>query len=175
MYQLQSGLLLSSLSTPEETNISRCMTFVKLGLSSKLNQANWTNNIAFFDNSVDVLENINWLSRDLYLPTVTNEDHQASHQGAAASKKPAIIGDKYVDLMHRFLASSEFSQVLKKGDVSLPYPSIEVLQDIKSQSKRNKSITHVIETTVINWTKQLKVKLNQAPEPKNKTFAANFY
>ncbi|XP_075240849.1 dynein beta chain, ciliary-like isoform X3 [Convolutriloba macropyga] len=163
VYQLQSGLLLSSLSTPEETNISRCMTFVKLGLSSKLNQANWTNNIAFFDNSVDVLENINWLSRDLYLPTVTNEDHQASHQGAAASKKPAIIGDKYVDLMHRFLASSEFSQVLKKGDVSLPYPSIEVLQDIKSQSKRNKSITHVIETTVINWTKQLKVLLKIEP------------
>ena len=164
MYQLSSGLIQSQPLPPEDvSNIARCMTFVKLTASTKLTRKNLSYSVSYFDNSVGTLANIDWLTRDLYLPTVTNEEDGRSHI-VGSRRKQTLLGDKYVDLMHRFLSSAEFTASLLQGEVALPYPSMEVLQEVRGQSRRNKSITHIIETTVVNWTKQLKVGKRSSSE-----------
>ena len=47
---------------------------------------------------------------------------------------------------------------LFQGDLILPLPSIEVLADAASNTDRHGSVLHVLETTIIGWIKQIKVR-----------------
>jgi hypothetical protein len=48
--------------------------------------------------------------------------------------------------------------------VTLPLPVLSVLASAANNPQRRLSVLHILETTLINWQKQIKNVLNQQPE-----------
>ena len=51
-----------------------------------------------------------------------------------------------------------------KDSVSLPLPAFSILATAASFQHRRPAVLHVLETTIINWQKQIKNLLKQEPE-----------
>jgi dynein heavy chain len=99
-----------------------------------------------------IFDHIDLLTREVFMPllcTETNMNHQA---------------DKLMDTMHRIISQLAVAQSQVEDSVSLPLPALNLLAMIAANPSRRLSVLHILETTLINWQKQIKNALKQQPE-----------
>jgi dynein heavy chain len=72
--------------------------------------------------------------------------------------------DKIMDIMHRIITQLAVAQSQVEDSVTLPLPALPVLASAASNPARRLTVLHILETTLINWQKQIKNVLKQQPE-----------
>ena len=72
--------------------------------------------------------------------------------------------DKLMDIMHRIITQIAVAQSQIENSVTLPLPALGVLSSAANNPTRRLTVLHILETTLINWQKQIKNVLKQQPE-----------
>lgn len=72
--------------------------------------------------------------------------------------------DKLMDIMHRIITQIAVAQSQIEDSVTLPLPALGVLASAANNPSRRLTVLHILETTLINWQKQIKNVLKQQPE-----------
>jgi hypothetical protein len=72
--------------------------------------------------------------------------------------------DKLMDIMHRIITQIAVAQSQIEDSVTLPLPALAVLASAAGNPSRRLTVLHILETTIINWQKQIKSVLKQQPE-----------
>ncbi len=72
--------------------------------------------------------------------------------------------DKLMDIMHRIITQIAVAQSQIENSVTLPLPALGVLASAANNPTRRLTVLHILETTLINWQKQIKNVLKQQPE-----------
>ncbi|KAI0240669.1 Dynein beta chain, flagellar outer arm [Lamellibrachia satsuma] len=154
IYMRPPRQIVASLQPPHDLK-TKSVFFIKNNIGVKLTKDNMDDEILFLDCMVDPLDELDQLTRDVYLPLLCINDSSTPMFG--------LHPDKLMDVLHRLMAYVTTTQGHSKGDVTLPLPSIEVLAEAASSPNRRGSVLHVLETTVIGWIKQIKGILKQDP------------
>lgn len=81
--------------------------------------------------------------------------------------------DKLMDIMHRIISQIAVAQSQLGDSVTLPVPSLSLLAMVASNPNRRLTVLHILETTIINWQKQIRNSIRQQPEIVN--IKLNFY
>lgn len=142
--------------TPPTSMREKSVYFVKIHEAGKLSRDNIVTDVAFCDCSQQPLAHASTLTKDVFLPLLSIE------MGGGVS------ADKLMDLIHRMVSVMQVVEGGAKDQVTLPLPSIEVLSEAAAYSSRRPAVIHVLETAVVNWIKQIKVKTGADPR-KNST------
>ena len=99
------------------------------------------------------------LSRDVYLPLFT------CHLVLSDLEK-----DRFLDLFHRLLNQTAATNTLQADSIVLPLPAFNILAHIaQEEPQRQQAILTILENTLINWSKQIKV-LRECEEQREECF-----
>ena len=99
------------------------------------------------------LENLSALCHELFLPVMSNPKNQVGWNNLVSTD----LMDKYqIFLAHIYVTIGQV-----KGKTLLPLPNNDITTDDK---KSNKDKAHVLESSIITWTRQIKNMLKQDPE-----------
>ena len=137
--------LVASLNPPSGVR-EKSVYFVKIHDAGKLSRDNIVTDVAFCDCSYQPLSHASTLTKDVFLPLLSIE------MGGGVS------ADKLMDLVHRLVSVLQVAEGSSRDQVMLPLPSIEVLSEAAAYSSRRPAVIHVLETAVVNWIKQIKVR-----------------
>jgi len=87
------------------------------------------------------------ISRDVYLPLLSCNTLVSD-----------IEKDRFLDLFHRLLNQTAATHTFQAESVVLPLPAFNILAHISQQEpSRQQSILSILENTLTNWSKQIKV------------------
>eukprot|EP00057_Strongylocentrotus_purpuratus_P006394 XP_011660868.1 PREDICTED: dynein beta chain, flagellar outer arm [Strongylocentrotus purpuratus] len=145
--------LVASLLPPQDVR-SKGVIFIKTNQATKLTKENIRTDVVFSDSNKLVLNQLELLSKELYLPLLCTDGVQT--YGGVSS-------DKLMDILHRLMANTNVTEGHVEGQISLPLPSIEVLTEAASNANRRSAVIHVLESTVVGWIKQIKLVLKHEP------------
>ena len=139
------GSLVASIS-PASALREKSVFFVKAHNAGKLSRDNIVTDVTFCDCPHQPLSHLCKVTKDVYLPLLSIE------------MAGGVSADKLMDLLHRLVSIMQVGEGNSKDEVTLPLPSIEVLSEAAAYSSRRPAVIHVLETAVINWIKQIKVR-----------------
>lgn len=89
------------------------------------------------------------ISRDVYLPLL-----------CCNTLVSDIEKDRFLDLFHRLLNQTAATHTFQAESVVLPLPAFNILAHISQQQpERQQTILAILENTLTNWSKQIKVRL----------------
>ena len=138
-----------------------------------------SNQVAYFESSIRIFDHMDLITREVFMPLlcadngglsfVSNDQHH-QHQQQLQSTDQA---DKLMDVMHRIIAQLAVAQSQVEDSVTLPLPSLSLLATAAINPNRRLTVLHILETTLINWQRQIKNALKQQPEIEN--IKSNFY
>lgn len=107
------------------------------------------------DQSVHYLDLI---SRDVYLPLLTCNLMLSD-----------VEKDRFLDLFHRLLNQTAATKTFQSESVVLPLPAFQILAHISQEEpQRQQTILNILENTLVNWSKQIKVRLTTSRESTEK-------
>lgn len=106
----------------------------------------------------DSLEFIGTCLREIYIPLLQNIKN---HEGWGEVAVKEII-----EKLHSFLSSVSIMGGEKEGHPCLPLPPSNILDS--SNPASNKDIIHLLESSIVIWSKQIKTILSQDPESQMK-------
>jgi hypothetical protein len=87
------------------------------------------------------------ISRDVYLPLLSCNLLVSD-----------LEKDRFLDLFHRLLNQTAATHTFQAESVVLPLPAFNILAHISQQEpERQQSILSILENTLTNWSKQIKV------------------
>jgi hypothetical protein len=87
------------------------------------------------------------ISRDVYLPLLS------CNLLVSDMEK-----DRFLDLFHRLLNQTAAAHTFQVESIVLPLPAFNILAHISQQEpERQQSILSILENTLTNWSKQIKV------------------
>ncbi|CAF3307989.1 unnamed protein product, partial [Rotaria sp. Silwood2] len=90
---------------------------------------------------------IDIISRDVYLPLLCCNLIVSD-----------VEKDRFLDLFHRLLNQTAATHTIQAESVVLPLPAFNILAHISQQEpERQQSILSILENTLTNWSKQIKV------------------
>lgn len=88
------------------------------------------------------------ISRDVYLPLLTCNLLISD-----------LEKDRFLELFHRLLNQTAATHSLQSESVVLPLPAFNILAHIaQEEPQRQQTILSILENTLINWSKQIKVR-----------------
>ncbi|XP_071095883.1 uncharacterized protein [Haliotis cracherodii] len=134
---------------------SKSIFFLKCNPGTKLTKDNMDQEVFYMDCTNVPLEHLELTIREVYLPLLGTNQPSVMEAG--------INGDKIMDILHRLMAAVEVTQGHVRGQIVLNLPSIEVLAEAAASPNRRGAVLHVLESTVINWIKQIRVVLKHDP------------
>lgn len=124
--------------------------------------------LTYYETTQAVFDHVDLMLREVYLPLLCGGSQAVPHPPTPKSGDLASSGvggsgggvnvDKLMDLLHRIMAAVQVSNGLSEGQVILAMPSIEVLADAAAAPQRRAAVLHVLESCVVNWIKQIKVR-----------------
>lgn len=89
------------------------------------------------------------ISRDVYLPLL-----------CCNTLVSDMEKDRFLDLFHRLLNQTAATHTFQAESVVLPLPAFNILAHIaQQQPERQQAILAILENTLTNWSKQIKVCL----------------
>ena len=95
----------------------------------------------------DTIHYIDIISRDVYLPLLSCNCLVSD-----------LEKDRFLDLFHRLLNQTAATHAVQSESVVLPLPAFNILAHISQQEPdRQQSILSILENTLTNWSKQIKV------------------
>ncbi len=100
-----------------------------------------------------VLENLSVICKDVFLPIISNPLNQAGW--------PDLVSKDLIDKFNHFLAQVYVTLGQINGRTLLPLPPSDATG---FESKSSKDKAHILESSIITWTRQIKKVLNQDPE-----------
>ena len=104
-------------------------------------------------NPRDPVHYLDLLTRDVSLPLFT------CHATLSDTEK-----DRFLDLFHRLLNQTAATQTLLSESIVLPLPAFSLLAQISQhEPQRQQTILTILENTLTNWSKQVKVSLSLSP------------
>ena len=109
-------------------------------------------NVAYFEASFRIFDHMDLMTREVFMPLLC-ADSSSSDQA-----------DKLMDIMHRIITQIAVAQSQIEDSVTLPLPALPVLASAATNPSRRLAVLHILETTLINWQKQIKNVLKQQPE-----------
>ncbi len=108
--------------------------------------------MAYFEASFRIFDHMDLMTREVFMPLLC-ADSNSSDQA-----------DKLMDIMHRIISQIAVAQSQIEDSVTLPLPALPVLASAATNPSRRLTVLHILETTLINWQKQIKNVLKQQPE-----------
>lgn len=101
-------------------------------------------------NPRDPVHYLDLFTRDVSLPLFT------CHATLSDTEK-----DRFLDLFHRLLNQTAATQTLLSESIVLPLPAFSLLAQISQhEPQRQQTILNILENTLTNWSKQVKVSLS---------------
>ncbi|KAL5253857.1 hypothetical protein ACHWQZ_G013584 [Mnemiopsis leidyi] len=137
---VEGSVLSISLSQPPSSE--KCIVFLKAGHVGKVRKDAIEESVMLFDLSKSSVEQIEGMMDSIFVPLILTED---SHRG-----------EKMMENLHKLASVLQISAGNERGDVVLPVPLLDVLLD---SAVVNNSVIVILETTVISWTKQIRIAL----------------
>ena len=121
---------------------------MKTNLTSKLTRENLDKDVAVVElYPQDTVHYIDIISRDVYLPLLSCNLLVSD-----------LEKDRFLDLFHRLLNQTAATHTFQAESVVLPLPAFNILAHISQQEpERQQSILSILENTLTNWSKQIKV------------------
>lgn len=99
--------------------------------------------------SNETVHYIDLISRDVYLPLLTCNLVLSDQEK-----------DRFLDLFHRLLNQTAAIHTFQSDSIVLPLPAFNILSYISQQEPhRQQMILSILENTLTNWSKQIKVRL----------------
>jgi hypothetical protein len=103
----------------------------------------------------ETVHHLDMITRDVYLPLLS------CHCTLADGEK-----DRFLDVFHRLLNQTAATHTLHAQSVILPLPAFPILAHIaQDEPRRQQTILSVLENTVSNWSKQVKVSARHERPP----------
>lgn len=109
--------------------------------------------ILFMDFYKNTLEGINMLCNEVYMPVLGNPLNMIGWSD--------LVSKDLMDKFHVFLAYTSVTLGHSKGETILPLPPTDITSSEKTSSKDK---SHLLEQSVLHWTKQIKTVLRLDPE-----------
>lgn len=100
-----------------------------------------------------VLENLSIICKDVFLPILSNPLNQADWSD--------LVSKDLMDKFNQFLAQVYMTIGMVNGKTLLPLPPSDVTS---FENKSSKDKAHILENSIITWTRQIKNVLKQDPE-----------
>ncbi len=150
-----------------DTEYEKGIYFVKISNSSKLVADQMSHQVAYFEASVRIFDHMDLITREVFMPLLCTDSpaqQQPQHDVINAHVDQA---DKLMDVMHRIISQLAIAQSQVEDSVTLPLPSLSLLATAAINPNRRLTVLHILETTLINWQKQIKNALKQQPEVDN--------
>lgn len=110
-------------------------------------------NLCTMEITKNVLENLSAVTHDVYLPILSNPKNQVGWSD--------LVSKDLMDKFNLFLAQIYVTIGQVKGRTLLPLPASDITSD---ENKSNKDKAHILEASIITWTRQIKNVLKQDPE-----------
>ena len=148
----QDGELCASERTPQDRK-KKMLAFIKS--FGTVSESELSQKIAIMDLHPDILRHFLGISRDVFFPILTNPGNQ---QGW-----PDVIAKDLTENFHKFLASTNVILGHINGKTVLPLPPEEVYSSME-KNQHDKDSVHVLETSVVTWTHEIKEVLQLDPE-----------
>ena len=147
------GSNLTAFVNPPKTFKKKSVYFVELN-DVALTKENMQKEIVVGDLGDIPLEYLSTVSQEVYLPLLTNPRNQKGW--------PEVLSKDITDHMNKFVANVYINVGHTKGKTLLPLPPNESKED--KGLMRDKDRVHILESTVITWTRQIKNVLKSDPE-----------
>jgi len=150
----RSNTLQASHGRPNLKNVAKNKTvtyFIKTE-PTELTSENMTSVCLAGELTPDLMEHLEGVLQDIFLPLVNNPNNHSSW-GEVATKSTS-------DKLHSFLGTVSITLGHTKGETCLPLPALEPLEGNANYKDR----VHLLESAVIMWTKQIKNMLKMDPE-----------
>ena len=150
----QEGDLCASERTPVDRK-KKILAFIKGENVAPLSEADLSHKISILDLHPEILKQLLGIASQVYFPILTYPGNQ---QGW-----PDVIAKDLTENFHRFLASTFVMLGHMSGKTMLPLPPEEVYSSME-KNQHDKDSVHVLETSVVAWTHQIKDVLQLDPE-----------
>lgn len=109
--------------------------------------------VSFFELNKNVLENLQAIAGEVFLPVLKNPRNQTSWS--------ELVSKDLMDKFNVFLAQIQVTNGQIKGKTNLPLPPKDITTDTV---KSNKDKAHILEASINTWTRQIKNVLKLDPE-----------
>ncbi len=179
IYSKSANNIYASRNCSVDSDYEKGIYFLKISNSSKLTPDQMSNQVAYFESSIRIFDHMDLITREVFMPllcadngglSIVSNDQHHQHQQQLQSTDQA---DKLMDVMHRIIAQLAVAQSQVEDSVTLPLPSLSLLATAAINPNRRLTVLHILETTLINWQRQIKNALKQQPEIEN--IKSNFY
>eukprot|EP00879_Flechtneria_rotunda_P005416 GHRR01005708.1.p1 GENE.GHRR01005708.1~~GHRR01005708.1.p1 ORF type:complete len:1495 (+),score=578.36 GHRR01005708.1:300-4784(+) len=100
------------------------------------------------------LETLSAVAHNVFLPLLTTSSNQEGW--------PDVVAKEVSENLHKFVAQVNVSIGEAKGQTVLPLPATDMQQ--QDQAAKDKAKIHILENTVVTWTKQIKHCLKADPD-----------
>eukprot|EP00667_Euglena_gracilis_P000150 EG_transcript_150 len=142
------GQPLVARTTPPEEFKRKIVYFLKL-TREKVSPENIVKIVSFGDMTPPAIDFLEVLANEVFLKLLTHPE--------SMSKMNDVTVKEMLHRYHRFLAQIQVTIGLTKGKTILPIPQID-------KNAKAKDVVHLLESTVVEWTAQIKTVLAQDPE-----------
>ncbi|XP_066916942.1 uncharacterized protein [Clytia hemisphaerica] len=139
-----NGVLNANQDAPLKVD-GKFIVFFKIQSAVKITRENINHQLYYMEWSEDFLQHFEDVTRNVFLPILSVE------------QPGGLSCDRLMDLLHKILSSSTIMSGKLQSMVNLPIPNIEVLSSAGHFHHRQQAVTHILETTLIGWIKQIKV------------------
>lgn len=119
--------------------------------AAELKPENMEEMLFYEEISRDPLEHISHVFQEIYLPMMKNTKNHKTW--------PTVVSQDVVQQFQRFSGSLSLFVGQTKGSSTLPVPDMDEI-NIETASE-DRALIHSLESTIIDWTREIKVRLNK--------------
>jgi len=119
----------------------------------EIDEKNMRKELCFIEIKKSVLENLSVICKEVFLPIFSNPENQKDWS--------ELVSKDLMDKFNHFLAQVYVTTGQIKGRTLLPLPPSDATS---FESKSSKDKAHILESSIITWTRQIKNILKQDPE-----------
>ena len=150
------GELIASSRAPDASKMGKkVLCFSKNEQDVGVTKEDLPMKVAVTELSSDAIRQLMAVSKEVYFPLLTNPGNQEGW--------PEVIAKELTENLHRFLAQTFVTMGQMNGETLLPLPPDDVYMSME-KNQHDKDSVHVLETSVIAWTQQIKDILRLEPE-----------
>lgn len=125
----------------------------KMDYNLEIDEKNMKQEICFMEMKKSVLENLSVICKEVFLPILSNPENQKEWS--------ELVSKDLMDKFNNFLAQVYVTIGQVRGRTLLPLPPSDATS---FESKSSKDKAHILESSIITWTRQIKNVLKQDPE-----------
>ncbi|CAF1319792.1 unnamed protein product [Didymodactylos carnosus] len=138
-------------NSPPGQSFDKGLLFIKAAIATKLTTENINTDVSCMEIFSEIVHYVDLVTRDVFMPLFT------MNQSVPDTEK-----DRFLDLFHRIINQTAATHTLVSESVVLPLPAFNVLAEIaQTTPERQQTVLNVLETTVTNWSKQIKALLQE--------------